>query len=254
MANTRGRFIPTINRATIALLIFAIILLVSPTEGFHFKQDTGNCSDITEEKDCIQDKNVFFDCPHTCSTLLQMPGSIGRMEDSAFFDQSVTRQDNGKRLSLEDFEGYVTLYAILPLVPNAQYYYEMLEHVHEIFPYTVEILAMPYQVPSPDEDQDQQQQEDQKAALIDDFIITPHDNPKVRFLQQETRPDLLYYLWESNVYAGEEVMANIPNDRASIYIISADGMFVERLISPSLTDLERRIIVYLKQLEQHREL
>jgi hypothetical protein len=64
----------------------------------------------------------------------------------------------------------------------------------------------------------------------------------------------LFYLWESNVYGGVENMKDVPKDRASIYVISTDGRYVERLISPSLTELERRIIVYSKQLEQPYEL
>jgi hypothetical protein len=223
------------------LALNLLLLNIHQTEGFKFHQDTGSCDDLSDDV-CIQETRVFFECPITCSKLLERPGSIARMEGE-FFDQSVTRQD-GKRMSLEDFEGYVTLYAILPLVPSAQYYYELLEHIHKIFPYTVEILVMPYQ----------EIEEIDKEDKTTTVAIKPHDNPHVTFLQQETRPDLLFYLWESKVYGGEENLKDVPKDRPSIYVISTDGRFVERLISPSLTDLERRIIVYLKQLEQTNEL
>jgi hypothetical protein len=223
----------------LALGLFLVI--IHQTEAFKFHQDTGSCDDLTDDV-CIQETSAFFECPITCSKLLDREGSIARMEGE-FFDQSVTGQD-GKRISLEDFEGYVTLYAILPLVPSAQYYYELLEHIHKIFPYTVEILLMPYQ----------EMEEIDKEDKTTTVAIKPQDNPHVTFLQQETRPDLLFYLWESNVYGGERNMKDVPKDRASIYVISTDGRFVERLISPSVTDLERRISVYLKQLEQTNEL
>jgi hypothetical protein len=223
----------------LALGLFLVI--IHQTEGFKYQQDTGRCDDLTDDV-CIQETRAFFDCPIACSKLVSKPGSIGRLEGE-FFEQSVTRQD-GKRMSLEDFEGSVTLYAILPLVPSAQYYYELLEHIHKIFPYTVEILVMPYK------DMEEIDKEDKTTPVA----IKPHDNPHVTFLQQETRTDLLFYLWESNVYGGVENMKDVPKDRASIYVISTDGRYVERLISPSLTELERRIIVYSKQLEQPYEL
>lgn len=227
------------RRAAPAFALHALALatffgMIAPkAKAFNYHLDTGSCGDVTDDE-CIQEGITFFNCPITCSKLLERPGSIARM-DGGFFDQFVTQHD-GERLSLEDFEGYVTLYAILPLVPSVQYYYELLEHIQKIFPYTVEILVMPYHEAEEGDD--------------DKVMIKQHENSKVIFLQQELRPDLLFYLWESKVYGGDDNIKTAPADRASIYVISTDGMFVERLISPSLADLERRIIVYLKQLEQ----
>jgi len=37
-------------------------------------------------------------------------------------------------MSFDRFEGYVTLLVVIPLFPGlAQYYYDMMEHIHTVF-------------------------------------------------------------------------------------------------------------------------
>jgi hypothetical protein len=201
-----------------------------------FKRDIGDCSDLTTEA-CIQEIVTIQRCPIICSELLEEPGSIARPSDSEIYQQRVAKQD-GKQMTLEEYEGYITLFVVIPLVPNAQYYYELVEHVHKIFPFTVEIMILPVPVVADDDESDPHYGE-----------IIPQANSKVAFLKHEDRTDFMIYLSESEVFGGEDNLHEFANDRASIYIISANGQFVERMVAPKLIDLEKRIIVYLQQLD-----
>jgi hypothetical protein len=143
----------------------------------------------------------------------------------------VTKQ-NGDILELEDFEGYVTLYAIIPLMQGmAQFYYEMLEHVQLIFPYTVEVLVAPYNVGR------------------SEVKIKPHEKPKTILLKEEKEPTpMMAYLNQAKTTHGN-VENRLYFDRVTIFLVASDGMFVERVVSPTMSLLEQRISSFLKQLE-----
>ena len=151
-----------------------------------------------------------------------------------FFQMQVTKQD-GKSLDLEDFEGYVTLYATIPLIPGmSQFYYEMLEHVQGIFPYTIETLVAPYNI-----------------SLADEVCvsITPRQEPKTILLKEVIEPSpVLEYLVNAEIVAGNDEAALLL-DRVTIFIVSTDGVYIERLISPTMPLLERRVSVFLMQMD-----
>lgn len=233
------------NRTVKNLGVLSLLLLslsnshVVTASTYRFKRDIGDCNDLTVEA-CIQESITIQKCPIACSDLLYEAGSLARASDSEIYQQVVTKQD-GKRMTLEEYEGYITLFVVIPLVANAQYFYELVEHVHEIFPFTVELLILPYPVT------------DETDAHYGEII--PKPNTKATFLKHEERSDFMIYLSESEVFGGEDNLKSFSNDRASIYIISSDGQFVERMVAPKLVDLEKRIIVYLQQLgPSHTEL
>ncbi|KAL3942506.1 MAG: hypothetical protein SGBAC_003318 [Bacillariaceae sp.] len=223
---------------------FHVATSSSPLATINFKRDMvgDDCKDLTEEA-CIRESLTIQKCPIACSDLLEQSGSIARppaSDDGEIYQQVVTKAD-GTTMTLEEYEGYITLFAVIPLVPNAQYYYELVEHVHKIFPFTVELLILPYPVVVGVEE------DDESDAYAGEII--PHTNTKSTFLKHEERSDFMIYLSESEDFGGEDNLKTFPNDRASIYIISSDGRFVERMVAPKLMDLEKRIIVYLQQLD-----
>jgi len=70
--------------------------------------------------------------------------------DQEFYDMSA-RDANGKELSMENFEGYVTV--IVNAARVCQYtesFYDVLEHLHAINPWALEILAFPFNHPDID--------------------------------------------------------------------------------------------------------
>jgi hypothetical protein len=207
---------------------------------FQYKKDTeDNCADKVDN--CTKSDNLWFQCPISCSQNFEKEGSMAEVavdeDPEEFYNLQVTKA-NGNIMELEDFEGYVTVYAILPLLPGmAQFYYELLEHVQSVYPYTVEMLVLPYRL---EEEQD--------------VTIQLHEKPKVTVLQETMRPtNVLDFIANAPIVAGNEETEFFV-DRVTVWLVSVDGRFFERLVSPTVTLLEQRIPVFLKQLGWKPEL
>lgn len=180
-----------------------------------------------------------------------MEGSMAEIHDDpeALYQMTVTTS-KGQQLSLEDHEGYVTIFAVVPTqyAGMAKFYYDMLEHIGSIYPFTVQFLFLPWQ--SSDNKEDKGQTDDTEALLAPQRYSKPH----VVLLEAVSKPtDALKYLLKANIVAGNDD-ASLKEDRVTTFLISSDGMYVERLLSPTITLLERRIGVYLQQLSMSREL
>lgn len=107
-------------------------------------------------------------CPDACYKKTARPPQTRRIADDAFYD--LTAKDaHGKVVSMENFEGYVTVIVngarvcgkiafslsyITTMVhthfyaDHSELFYETLEHMHSINPYTLEILAFPFDHPN----------------------------------------------------------------------------------------------------------
>lgn len=217
-----------------------LLLLQDAAMSFQFKSDSlEDCSDRVSE--CLTSSTFWYDCPITCAESLQLRGSMHEVHDDPeeFFQLEVTKAD-GKRLSLEDHEGYVNVYAVLPLeYPGmAQFYYDMFEHIGTVFPFTVEIMVLPWQEPP----------EDHATKDVAARLVKNHEKPRVLVLESTSQStNELDYLTNAGVVAGN-VEPTLYVDRVTIFLVTADGMFIERLVSPPMPLLERRISVHLKQL------
>jgi hypothetical protein len=117
----------------------------------------------------------------------------------------------------------------------SQYYYELVHHVQTIFPYTLETIVLPLHA-------------EQKNSVH----IKPHTKTKVVLLKEtsESSSQLDYFLKQIRPIAGSESL-DIRMDRVTFYIVSTDGKHVERLISPTMKTLERRVQVFLQELDSN---
>jgi hypothetical protein len=92
-------------------------LLIALASAFRFDQDTGeNCSERTQ--DCSRDKATYFECPITCAHALEPKSgatSSGHLDDEAFYNLEAT-DARGKTIRFENYEGYVTVIAAIPLL------------------------------------------------------------------------------------------------------------------------------------------
>jgi hypothetical protein len=179
--------------------------------------------------------------------MLHVEGSMAEIHNDpeALFQMSVTKS-NGHELSLEDHEGYVTIFAVVPTkFPGmAKFYYDMLEHIGLIYPFTVQFLLLPWQT----------QDTNDPVDLESLFVQRRYPKPHVVLLEPASQPtNVLSYLLQADIVAGNDD-ALLKEDRVTTFLISSDGMYIERLLSPTITLLERRIAVYLQQLSMAREL
>jgi len=122
----------------------------------------------------------------------------------------------------------------------------MLEHVGSIYPFTVQFLLLPWQTGEEGVSTDQNLES----------LLMPQSYPKthVILLEPVSMPTAaLNYLLQAKIVAGNDD-ATLKEDRVTTFLISSDGMYVERLLSPTITLLERRIGVYLQQLSMSQDL
>lgn len=169
---------------------------------------------------------------------------IGTAHDNpdALYDVGTLRTYQGKRVDADRFEGFVTVVAIVPLLPGmAVYYYEMLEHLHKVFAPKVEFVVMPI---------------DHEVGIH----IKLRSDAKVVVLEEESAVDT--HPWVKHLtsikprtgtmtkdHTGVIMQTPLHTDRVTVYIVSADGYYVEKLVSPSMGLLEQKVGVYLKTID-----
>ena len=188
--------------------------------------------------------HVFLQCPVSCSKLLEEEGMVGTADTNpdALWESPSLRTHRGERIDSSRFEGYVMVLAITPLLPGmAVYFYEMLEHLHSVFAPNVEFVLLPVDV-------------------NEGLHISLRKNPKVVVLEEESAIDL--HPWVQHLISikprkgaatkdHNEQIKQMPlhTDRVTIYIVSADGYFVERLISPNMAMLQEKVAMYTKTID-----
>jgi hypothetical protein len=94
----------------------------------------------------------------------------------------------------------------------------MLSHLHDVYPYTLEILLVPLQEP----------QDDKTAKIV------PLEHSKVNILPGP-HPALLRLLQK-------QLRGNLDNsgdDKVTLYLINADGDAVEAFVYPTMPDFQR---------------
>lgn len=199
--------------------LFLVMICFSLTQ-----QDTDEfCAE--QVGDCTACDYLWFKCPITCAKHLGVEGSWKkpRGDPEEFFHFHITKE-NGQEVEFEEFDGYVFLYAVIPLMPGvSQFYYEMLEHIHSIFPFTVQIFVLPYYVG--------------KSGVS----IKQHDKPKVVMLKEveEPTPMMLYLNLGTNLDGNME--DKLYYDRVTMFLIEPEASLTERLISPTMPFLEQQI-------------
>jgi hypothetical protein len=199
------------------------------------KDQREDCAHL--KKKCTKDETVWLACPHTCTLLLKQEGNMAQAMDPESFYQLEFTTHEGKTFDLEDYQEYVTLFAVVPLLPGmSQYYYELVHHVQTIFPYILETIVLPLRG-------------ERKNHGIH---IKPHTKTKVVLLKETTvsTSQLDYFLKQIRPIAGSESL-DIRMDRVTFFIVSTDGKHVERLISPTMKMLERRVQVFLQELDSN---
>ena len=224
--------------------------------------------DIDTREDCIQNivhcqsdiyGHIFVQCSKTCTEYLQKSGGGGNMVgtvndgmEEEFYNLPSMRLANGSinKLNMERFEGSVTLISVVPLLPGmAAYYYEMFVHIYESFHPYVECIIIPIDLGVGIHIKETQKVEkNTKSSRV--WIVEEEtnilSNKLVKFLLHVkprngsgTKDEL----------SGEIQQVELDTDRVTTYILSADATFVERLVSPSLIQLQDKVRTYLKTID-----
>ena len=276
--------------AVLLVTIGMTSLQVLPVSGYEFDHDASPelCQrDIMADPGvCTKNSTMWFSCPISCAKM--MFGGRGTMAEERsdpeeFFELHAKRAtnkndngDNNNAMSLEENEGYITLYAVLPMLPGmAQYYYDAIEHIAHVYKYTLVAMILPsYNT----DDQDESMSESSTSSSIilqSIFESRKDDNNKNKKTtksillegydtQQKSDNAVLEYLLTREVVAGSLDLDSDNNDnyndnvllmtRPNIFIVSHNGMFIERIVSPTMEMIERRIKVHEIAMENGFEL
>lgn len=225
---------------------------------------------------CTSNATMWFSCPISCSDYLY--GGYGTMaeersEPEQFFELNVQKVpvaadaniNRGEDMSLEDNEGYITLYAVVPMKPGiGKYYYEAIEHIAHVFKYTVVAMILPY-YDTRKENGALFFPDGSSSVSIANRIIKSRSPGKTKSIlltgydvRQNPDNKVLEYLLSRDVVAGkmhpEVIEGNIEDDKLlaagpNIFLVSQTGMYVERMVTPTIELLERRIKVHELALE-----
>jgi hypothetical protein len=192
------------------------------------KDKRDDCRSIVDE--CTNDKEIWAECSHSCTEYLEQVGTMNKSANpEVFFQQEFTNHE-GKRFDLEDYQGYITIIALVPLMHGmSQHFYDLIDHVQKVYPYTIQTIVMPLK----------------DNAALNDAHIVPRPKSKVTLLEETDMST--HQLDFFRPMAGSEAM-EVATDRVTIFIVSTNGVHMERMISPTLRKLEKRIQLFLKEL------
>lgn len=225
-----------IGLTTLLSLWLSLPSVASAASTVDIKDKRDDCHTMTDK--CTTDKEMWANCPHSCTLSLELIGSMNKSTDAeAFFELEFTTHQ-GKTFDLEDYQGYVTMFAVVPLMHGmSQHFYDIFEHVQNVFPYTIQTVVMPLK---------------DNTNTANDVHIAPNPKSTVTLLEEtdmSTNP-LKYFVSKLHSIAGAPTMA-VATDRVTVFLVSTDGEHVEKVISPTLKKLERRVQMFLKELNKN---
>ena len=261
-----------------------LVILVALTTGLILEQNDAFVSGYEFDRDvdaelckndigrdpgvCTSNSTMWFSCPISCSEALY--GGSGTMAEEKddperFYELYAKRAVIGggtgnKHVSLEHNEGYITLYAILPVLPGmALYYADAIEHISQVYKYTVVAMILPYYTDETDEEGNsailqsilESRRRMGKDGKTKSILLEGHG------LHQMDDNKILEYLYNREKSASNFKEHEIENKmnlltRPNIFVVSHTGAFIEHVVSPTIEMIERRIKVHELVMEnQH---
>lgn len=112
--------------------------------------DTGSdCEERALRGECKRNPEVMLkECAVTCERV----GAVRRIQvekvpdgEPTFYDLGKVIDAKGKEHSLRQYEGYVTIVVTIPRICGlTERYYAALDHLEEIWPWSLEVVAFPF--------------------------------------------------------------------------------------------------------------
>lgn len=214
-----------------------------------------DCRDLLEHCQSEMFGHVYLQCPGLCTKFLEQEGFVGTAHDDpdALYEAGTLRTllTDGRRGKVDSdrFEGYVLVFATVPLLPGmAVYYYEMMAHLHRVFNPKAEFVLLPIDLGHEIHLKVREKDNGEVVVLDEELADTVTEtHPWVKHLSSiRPRSGL-----GTKDYGDGKTIEQRPLqlDRVSVYIVSADGYFVEQLIVPTMSKLKEKIRVYTKTMD-----
>jgi hypothetical protein len=226
----------TNTKLTMILAKTFMVLFLLPCLSQANKFDHDSASDCMERAKagyCVKDDKTYAECPVTCADHHRPEnphwGGWEKGEPRPFY-QFEFLEATGKTLHFSDFEGQVTIVALVPLLPGlADFHYKLLDHVLVVYQHTfvvsVVVLPMPGQ---------------------DGIELQHHQHSQVKLLQGVGSEDhaLVKYL------SGKIQTGKFDPAQLNVFIVSPEGNHIEMHVSPDMAMYRKYIESQLKQIDE----
>jgi len=188
---------------------------------------------------CRKDEDTFLECPITCAEALDgglMVQGVAPREPEEYFSLYANYAKTGNRFNFDRLEDSVSMIAVLPLLPGmAQYYYELMEEMATENPFMISTVILPFK-DSGNREMNQYNLDvfnHGKSIVLETFESNSMgSHPIVGYVESARR--------------NQKTRDPLYNDRAIIFVVSADGKYVERRVCPTKQKLKGVIRHYLE--------
>jgi Glutathione peroxidase len=139
------RILAIITMTTLSLFSQFTLTLSDPSR--YYDSDTmENCFEAANNGSCTKDPQAYYRCPLTCAKHMRPKDAAwgGFEKTESPFYEFRWRDYRGKMVNFEDYEGEIVIVAMIPMYPGlAQFHYELLNHMLDVYKYGVEVLIIP---------------------------------------------------------------------------------------------------------------
>lgn len=231
-----------------AFALLSIIIGIVSSSSTPQKDAFAECAEWAERGDCSTNGRPYFmqkNCPEACYKKTHREPDVRRMNEDQTeeFYELTAKTANGKTLSMENLEGYVTVIVNSARVCDySEIFWQTLEHLHSINPYALEILAFPFDHPGSPIDKCRESvlaAEKEKGHKIHIMEAIDINGPN-------THP---IYQYMKNLFDIEEMDPNF----AHYFFINPDGNYVELHYGASWQNLKQFVDTHVKHDYADRE-
>jgi hypothetical protein len=138
---------------------------------FEDSESKETCWEAANMGSCIQDPHTYYQCPWTCAKHMRPKDAAwgGFEKTESPFYEFRWKDYQGKMIDFEDLEGEIVVVAMIPMYPGlAQFHYELLNHILDVYKYGVQVIIIPMKGAP----------EDQQGLMIQ-----PTPNSRIRILE-----------------------------------------------------------------------
>ena len=213
-----------------------------------------NCEELVQKNECQNSpKKMMQDCPLACRKWQESRTKVEYAyidEDQPSFFSLKAKNSTGSELGFEMFDGYLTIVANvlkdcmpgqIDLILNA------MEHLHDVWPYSLEILVFPFSTPERD---------DEVIAFQTSIGCDPYFNAinkkgrRIHVMEEaklngdDAHP---VYQYLSKQFEGRLGAGGMPTDLATFFIVTPDGDRIEAHIGISPGLLKHTIALHMER-------
>lgn len=238
---------------SIAVFVLALANVVSSTDT-DVMDRLDNCDELVKKQECLTNpEQMMRDCPLACRKWQESRYKVESTyihEDEPPFFQLSAKNATGSTLDFDMFDGYLTIVSnvLKSCVPGQmEHIFAMMEHLHDVWPYALEVLIFPFSTPERDEEvkqfqmsigcdsyDDAMKKKGRRIHVMEEAKLNGDDaHPVYKYLVKQFQRKL--------------VDGKIPTDTATFFIITPDGDHIEMHLGASPERIKHTIATHMER-------